>query len=174
MVRVRGREWGSVCALGTLMLLTAAGCDPGDGALGTTVDGATAADGGAADAQRADSQQLPDGPEALAGQWSGFTAQGYGIKFTVSPAGMTRMELAWRFERCSFATTVDFPDAAPIRDGAFQQKVILNDGDVAAQVAITFDSARVARGSITYDVAVAEETASCSGLGLSTFSATRQ
>lgn len=116
----------------------------------------------------------PPSMAALAGDWEGETSQAQAIRFTLSGAGLTSVDLNWDLPGCWWATTISFVEPLAVADGALSARIALDSNGSAADLAITFSSPRVAEGTATFSTErVADAPAECAGRGQVTFNASK-
>jgi hypothetical protein len=110
------------------------------------------------------------------GRWNGTTSQGLSFAFTVDDgdpdAGVTAITYAWQLPSCSYHEEIHFDDPMPIRDGAMAVQVEA-PGSVL-DVALAFDDATSAHGTLTFAAARPPSAPGCTGSGAVPFVVARR
>jgi hypothetical protein len=113
------------------------------------------------------SEQKTPAPPArkYLGHWQGLTSQGLIIALTVDEdeptIGLTVLDYEWRLPDCAFHDDVMLEDPAPIGDG--QLAVQIEAPGSVLDVAVTFDDAASAHGTLAFMASRIPEQPDCTG-----------
>jgi hypothetical protein len=127
--------------------------------------------GGAASAGAAEADAL-----LYLGRWYGTTSQGLSFAFTVDDgepaAGVTAITYAWQLPSCSFHDEVRFEEPAAIQDGALS--VEIEAPGSLLDLALTFDDASRAHGTLAFAATRLPTAPSCVGSGAVPFAVAKR